>query len=439
MLKDLLLYYYYIHLLFLINPFLHKKFHIIFSILDKIREIRVSDANLPVTVSIGIGGIKGTLAEKEAAAHSALDTALQRGGDQVAVRTENGNEFYGGLVQTAQRRTKVRARVVASELAMLISKSSNLLVMPHIHPDFDAIGACVGLMRLAKFCGVKAHMIAEQDDPTVVSCFETLSGIGDYEIEDCVVDPADAQELLTSETLLIITDVNNRSQYTSPETADNAHNIVVIDHHRKSADFAYDTLISYIEPAASSSCELIAELLEQSVPSGTLRREESNLMLCGIMLDTKQFVRNSGTRTFGAALYLRNEGASPLVASDMFKTNIDEIREEAQYEAEVLIYRKSIAIAQNKSGGANRVAAAKAADRLLGAKNIAASFVICEAGGTVHISARSAGGINVQLILEKLGGGGDFESAAAQIKNTPVSEVLVDLKKAIDDYLENNE
>ncbi|MBQ7500211.1 MAG: DHH family phosphoesterase [Clostridia bacterium] len=409
-----------------------------FSILDKIREIRVSEANMPVTVSIGIAGIKGTLAEKEAAAHAALDTALQRGGDQVVVRTEKGYEYYGGLVQTVQRRTKVKARVVATELAMLISQSSNVLIMPHVHPDFDAIGACIGLIRLSKFCGVKAKIIAEQDDPVIVRCFDTLEDIGEYDIEDDVVDPAEAQELLESDTLLIITDVNNRSQYTSPETADNAHRLAIIDHHRKAADFSYEPILSYIEPAASSACELIAELLEQSLPAGTLKREECNLLLSGIMLDTKQFVRNSGSRTFGAAQYLRNEGGNPTAASELFKTDIGELQEEARYESDVIIYKNKIAIAQNKSHGANRVAAAKAADRLLTVRGIAASFVICESNGTVHISARSAGKINVQLILEKLGGGGHFEAAAAQIRNAPVSEVLVELKKAIDEYLEKN-
>jgi len=409
-----------------------------FDILDRVREIRVGDASLPITVSIGISGMGATLAEKEMNAHAALDTALQRGGDQVVVRRSGENEIYGGRVQTAQKRTKVRARVFADQLASVIAASSNVLVMAHSHPDFDAIGASAGIARLCFFCGVPVNIITDVESPDFAKCADRLSTVSEYRKGGVFVDASEGQELLESETLLIVVDVNNPTQFQAPFVAENAGKIVVIDHHRKTGELGYNPSVAYIEPAASSASELVAEVLEHCLPATGLAREEADLMLAGIMLDTKQFMRNTGSRTFGAALYLRSEGANPTLAQELFRTELSDLMREAAFESNVIIYRTNIAIAQGGSDGGpkDRIAAAKAADKLLSVDGVSASFVVCAMDQVIHVSARSAGKINVQLILEKLGGGGHFDSAATQFRNITVKEALERLKGAIDAYLD---
>lgn len=412
-----------------------------FDILDDIREIRVGESSLPVTVSVGIAQISGTLSDKERAAHAALDMALQRGGDQVVVKNETGMDFYGGRTKTVQKRTKVRARVVANELAAQISKSTRVLIMCHRHPDFDAIGACVGVARLVMMCGVKVNIVLNTHDPNFMRCYERLRVIPEYRDSSLFMSAAEAQDAVTPSTLLIIVDVNNRTQYEAPELADIIPNIVIIDHHRKTAEFTNQPVIAYIEPSASSTCELVAEILEQSLPAGMLNKDEADIMYSGILLDTKQFTRNTGVRTFSAMLYLRGEGANPADAQTLFKTELRTFMKEAKYVSDVVIYRSIIAIAADDSPDntqADRIAVAKAADKLLSIDGVIASFVLCRIGDTIQISARSLGSINVQLILEKLeGGGGHYESAATVVTGATMSETLTRLKESIDEYLAN--
>lgn len=413
-----------------------------FDILDRIRNVRVGESNLPVTISIGISSLDGDLKEKEKASRSALDTALQRGGDQVALMREGGMEFYGGKVQVAQKRTKVRARVIAEELAHLMTNSDNVLVMPHRFPDFDAIGAAVGVARLAHHCKTKVNIVTDLSSPEFLKCYAKLENLPEYSKRKIFIDFAEAQELLGSNTLLVIVDVNNPTQFEAPDLAANAHNIVFIDHHRKAAQFDFVPKITYIEPAASSSCEMVAEILEHVLVSGLLPREEAEIMLSGISLDTKQFTKNTGSRTFGAALYLRNEGANPTGVSELFRTDLSDLVNEADFESNVIIYRGEIAITQNsdvaKATPQTRISAAKAADKLLSVEKIEASFVICQTKEAIHISARSNGKINVQLILERLGGGGHFDAAATRMVGVTALQALNRLKKAIDTYLSEN-
>ncbi len=412
-----------------------------FDILDRIREIRVGENSLSVTVSMGIAFVNGTLAEKERIASEALDMALQRGGDQVVVKSAKGMDFYGGKTQSVQKRTKVRARVIANELASLISKSRNVLIMGHRAADFDCIGACLGIARLCSFCGVPFNIIANQKDPNFIRCQERIKDLAEYRSGSIFCNATDAQELINSDTLTVIVDVNNKTQLEAPSVAEISHRTVYIDHHRKTAEFDEAPLISYIEPSASSACELVAEILEQSVPSGMLTKEEADVMYAGILLDTKQFTRNAGVRTFSAALYLRGEGANPADAQTLFNSRLSDFISEAKFESNVVIYRKSMAISCSDDSGntpADRIAAAKAADKLLTVEGVKASFALCRIGDTVHISARSAGEINVQLILEKIEGGGHFDAAATQLLGT-MTEVLTRLKDAIDAYFKDLE
>jgi len=409
-----------------------------FDILDRIRDVRLGEGSLPVTVSMGFANIEGTLSEKEITARSALDMALQRGGDQVVVKSGDGMEFFGGRSKTVQKRTSVKARVVANELIMLMSRSSNVLIMGHKYADFDAVGACAGIARLAFFCGAKTNIISNTKDPNLTKCFKKMLNIPEYRENQILVDAAEAQDLITSETLLVIVDVNNRKLFESTDAADNVYNTVIIDHHRKTAEFKDEPAISYIEPSASSTCELISEILEQVLPPGLLHKDEAEIMFAGILVDTMQFSRNTGVRTFSAALYLRGEGANPVEAQILFDISMDEFKREAKFQTNVTTYRGVIAITVNDADdntSADSIAAAKAADKLLKVDNITASFALCRIGNKIHISARSTGTVNVQIIVEKLGGGGHFEAAALQFENSNMSDALVRLKHAIDEYI----
>ena len=407
-----------------------------FSVMDEIHTVRVGESNMPVTVSMGLAHVKGTLAEKEAAAHAALDLALQRGGDQVVYKTEAGVEFYGGRTKSVQKRTKVKSRVFAGELAALISEASNVLIMGHRFADHDSVGSCIGIFKFAEFCGVRANVVVNDQDPNTRICLERFRSRDDY--RGVFVDAPSAQDLVTSESLLIICDVSNPFNFEAQSLYDCVKKTVIIDHHRKTGELKYPPALTYIEPSASSASELVSEMLEQSLPLGSLPKEEADLLLAGILLDTNQFTRNTGVRTFSAALYLRSEGASPSDAQMLFRTSLDDFMREAKFESNVIIYRDIIAIAVRDSDGAtsdDRIAAAKAADRLLTVSGVMASFALVRVDDTVHISARSQGNVNVQLILERMRGGGHYDVAGAQLRGVPMQTVLEQLKSAIDTYL----
>lgn len=417
-----------------LGEFIERKF----DILDKIREVRIGEGSMPITVSIGISSVNGALADKDRDAHSSLDLALQRGGDQVVVKNAHNIEFYGGRTKTVQKRTKVRARVIANQLTLSMAKANNVLIMGHRYPDYDSIGACIGIARLAMFCGVKANIVINSEDENIKSIVSRVSALPEY--DGVFVDSITGQDLIHSDTLLVIVDVNNPEQFESLDIAENVGMVAIIDHHRKTGDFKNQPIISYIEPSASSCCELVSEMLEQALPIGGLHREEADALYAGILLDTKQFARNTGVRTFSAALYLRSEGANPAEVQLFFKSNIDDFMREAKFSMNVVTYRQMFAISMSDSDGTapDRIAAAKAADKLLSVKGVMASFALVMIENSVHISARSSGNVNVQLILEKIGGGGHYESAGALLKNITMSEALISLKEAIDEYMKNN-
>ena len=410
-----------------------------FSILDEIREIRVGPTALPVTLSMGVSKITGTLYEKERATQAALDMALQRGGDQVVVKSADAVEFYGGKTKTVQKRSKVRARVLANELIGLLSVADNVLIMGHKFPDFDALASCIAVLRLAKFCGVHAHIICDKSTKALAPCFRKLEGNPDY--ENVFIDKTEAQDMIRSDTLAVVVDVNNIEFCEAPDVVNTVKNVVIIDHHRKTAEFNIQPKIAYIEPSASSSSELLSEFLEQILLPGTLPKIEADLLLAGMFLDTKDFSHNTGIRTFASAMYLRGEGANPLDAKSFFKVEIEDFVSEASFENNVVIYKSMIAIALNENEDnppIARVNAARAADRLLNVEGVYASFALCRIAESVHISARSQGKINVQLILEKMGGGGHFDSAGAQMKSSTVANALTMLRAAIDEYFAEN-
>ncbi len=409
-----------------------------FSILDDIRDIRIGESSISVTVSMGVCASGNTLAEKEKSAQAALDTALQRGGDQAVVRGDSGLDIYGGKTKIPQKRTKVRARVIANELISRISIASNVLIMAHKYADFDAFGASVGLARIALFCGVPVNIVTDPDDTNLDRCRAWLADESEY--SSMFVNSQEALDFVKSDTLLIITDVNNPAQFEAPVLAEHCKNIVIIDHHRKTVDFDRPLLITYIEPSAAAASELVAEMLEQILPGEMLLAHEADLMLAGILLDTNHFTKNTGTRTFSAALYLRSRGADVSEVQEFFKTELDEFQRELKFHSHVEIYRgvAAIAAASGECTIRDKVPAAKAADRLLTVEGVKASFAILPIGDEIHISARSLGTINVQLILEELKGGGHFDSAGARMEGVSVAEATALLKEALDRHLNDS-
>ncbi len=415
-----------------------------FSILDDVREIRVGESALPITLSMGIAKIQGTLYEKERATQAALDMALQRGGDQVVVKSENRFDFYGGKTKTVQKQDKVRARVIANELLSLISAADNVIVMGHKYPDFDAFASCIAIFRLAKFCHVKTFIVCDKTTKALAPCFKKIAGNPEY--ENLFVDKTEAQDLIRVGTLAVLVDVNNVDYCEAPDVVNTVSDIVVIDHHRKTAEFKIQPKISYIEPSASSASELLCEFLELTISAKENRSKEekvilpkieADFLLAGIFLDTKNFTHNTGTRTFSSAVYLRSKGADPLEVKTFFNMELEDFRSEASFETNVTI-QNAIALAVNRNENnppIARVNASRAADRLLNVSGVKASFALCKIGDSVHISGRSQGKINVQLILEKLGGGGHFDSAGAQIKNSGIAEAEILLKTAINEYM----
>ncbi len=407
-----------------------------YDILDQAREISQDNVDIPVTISIGTACIDGTLPEKESAAHQALELALQRGGDQAVLKKrDNATEYYGGRTKTVQKRTKIRSRIIASEVKNLMEGASNVLIMGHRFADHDSIGSAIGMARFAMEYAKKVNIVVNVHDSNLKGVFQKLSGLTPY--KNMFIDGASAQEQITSSTLLIITDVNNVRQFEAPELFENCHHVVIIDHHRQSAEYAVKPDITYIEPSASSASELVSEMLEMQLSPGKILKEEAELLFAGLILDTKQFANNTGPRTFAAAHFLRSEGANPAEAQMLFRSDLNDFKREIKYEANAFIYRDIIAFSymEENATQADKIAASKAADKLLSLEGVLASFVLCRIDDTIHISARSSGTVNVQLITEKLNGGGHFDMAGAQIKDATMKETFQQLKDAIDEYL----
>lgn len=405
-----------------------------FDILDKIRNIRVGNGYVPVTISIGVAKITGTLADKERAAHVALDMALQRGGDQAVLKLDDNISFFGGKTSTVHKRTKVPARVAGNKLASFMANASNVIIMGHKFPDYDAFGASVGMARLAMFCGVKVNIVTDPKNPNIKRCMKFFD---EYKYKGLFVDASRGLDLIKSETLLVIVDVNNPDMFESIDIYNNVYNIAIVDHHRKTAESPRKLLIEYIDPSSSSASELVAEMLEQCLPMSTLDAVEANMLLAGISLDTRQFTKGTGPKTYGAAMYLLDNNASYEAIQDLFKTNIIDYRQISKFGQKVEMYRNCTAIAVNYEGGdasTDRALIAKVADSLLGVEGVCASFALMQIDDVIHISARSNGSVNVQIILERLKGGGRYDSAGAQIKSTSIHQALIMLKDAIDEY-----
>lgn len=408
-----------------------------FDILDTVREIRIGEDRLPITISMGLATTGANLTIRERDALVALDTALQRGGDQAVLRTATGLQYFGGRTKSQQKRIRSHSRIIAGKLCAMIQNASNVLVMGHASPDFDSIGACVGIAALAMHLGVDVKIVTDVESDAFRSCAGRLCELHDY--RDVFVDGVVGLAESGFGTLLIVVDANNFAILEAPEIAAGSFKTVVIDHHIKKGDFENEPQMTYIDPSASSACELITEILEQTLPVGTLRKEEAHVMMAGIMVDTQNFTRTVGTRTFAAALYLRAAGGSSEVARTYFEAPFEDYTAEARFGAEAHVYRDRFAITAITGSGSStdRIAAAKAADKLLSVRGVSAAFAMILIGQTVHISARSDGSVNVQLILEKIGGGGHFDVAGAALADSTLDAAEARLCAAIDEYFED--
>ena len=409
-----------------------------FAILDEIRETRVGDG-VSITISMGVSRMDGSLRDRELAARDAIDLALQRGGDQVVYINNGVTEYYGGRTKSIYKRSNVRSRTFTNQLTSLMVRADNVLIMGHRYGDFDSFGAAIGVARIAITCGVKVNIAVEMRDKNLEPCIRMMQTTEPY--AQMFVDNADGLDLIGRDTLLVLVDHNDpiRSQFA--DIASKVNNIVVIDHHRKVDTFHESVKLYYVEPSASSTCELVTEMLESAISSQNLLKEEADMLLAGLLLDTKQFTRNTGTRTFGAAQYLRGAGANPTDVYSLFKTAPDDLRKESRFHTAINIYRSNIALAscEGETDETYRIIASKAADKMLTLKGIEAAFTLVKIGDQIHISGRSTGTINVQLILEKLHGGGHFDVAGAQVVNESVMNVLETLKSSIDEYFDSED
>jgi c-di-AMP phosphodiesterase-like protein len=401
-----------------------------FSVLDSVRELKFGDSS--ATLSIGVGRCGETFAECEEMASSALDMALGRGGDQAVVKSSDTDyKFYGGVAGAIEKHNKVRARIISNTLKGLILSSSNVVLMGHRFADLDSLGSCLALSNAVHTLGREAYIVMDKSKTMAASLQKRAEAL---ETKCNIMSGTEVLPVIDKQTLLIITDVHRPSFLDSPEVYDNCRNVVVIDHHRKAVDFINDAVIFYHETAVSSTCEMVAEMLQYMCPK-SVGQLEAEALLAGIMLDSRNFVLNTGVRTFEASAFLRNRGADPVTVKKLFSGSMESYKLRAEIVASAIIHDIDCAIAVNEQAGPNsRIASAQAADELLGISGILGSFVLCRYGSEVNISARSLGGMNVQIIMEKLNGGGHRTMAAAQLQVDSFDAAVKLLKEAIDEY-----
>lgn len=405
-----------------------------FDILDQIREIEMGNA-LPVTLSIGIGLLGDTLPETMDYARAALDLALGRGGDQVLVKDKQGYSFFGGKTKESANNTRVRARVKAYVLSELVDEAHDVLIIGHKNADLDCLGAAVGVYKIAESQGKKCHIVLNAVTPAIRILHDRLVNEADYGTK-IFMNTAAALKQISDYTLLVIVDTHRPDMTEAPELLSKAKKIVVFDHHRRSTDYIENPVMTYHEPYASSTCELITEMLLYVTTKIKMKNVEADALLAGITVDTKSFHIKTGARTFEAAAYLRRNGADSARVNKFFKYNMSLYKAKANAVSSAKIYNGKYAISQCIAEPENLIlSTAQAADELLTILGIEASFVFFIQGEKVYISARSNGDMNVQMVMEKLGGGGHQIVAGAQLYNLSPDETEKCIKEAIDMYL----
>lgn len=403
-----------------------------FSILDKIKEIKTKE-NIQLTLSIAVSNDGITDKEKYRSAGAAMDIVLGRGGDQAVIRENEIYKFYGGRAQEVEKRTKVKARIVAHALENLIKESSKVMIMGHTNPDIDSMGAGMGVYRLARDIGKNVYIIDSQESNTLQSFKQSLSK--EVEYEDILISKEVAEENIDQDTLLVIVDTHKATYVEAPELLKKTGKIVIIDHHRRSADYIENATLTFQEVYASSAAELVTELLQYAETKVELKTIEAESLYAGIMMDTKNFTFKTGVRTFEAAAYLRRCGVNIIKVKKWFQSDLVTFNKISGIVKKAEIVNDTIAIAiYDKKEKDSSVICAKAADELLTISDITASFVLGRMGNKICISGRSIGDINVQIILEKLGGGGHITLAGAQVEGMTMEETKQELINRINEY-----
>ncbi|MDS3868156.1 DHH family phosphoesterase [Staphylococcus hominis] len=412
-----------------------------FEILSQLREKSVG-YRAQLTLSIGVGEGTEDLIELGELSQSGLDLALGRGGDQVAIKNMNGNvRFYGGKTDPMEKRTRVRARVISHALKDILTEGDKVIIMGHKRPDLDAIGAAIGVSRFASMNNLEAYVVLNEEDidPTLSRVMEEIDK--KPELKERFVTSDEAWDMMTSKTTVVVVDTHKPEMVLDENILNKANRKVVIDHHRRGESFISNPLLVYMEPYASSTAELVTELLEYQPTEQRLSRLESTIMYAGIIVDTRNFTLRTGSRTFDAASYLRAHGADTILTQQFLKDDVETYINRSELIRTVEVQEHGVAIAHGSNDKIyHPVTVAQAADELLSLEGIEASYVVAKReDNLIGISARSLGGINVQLTMEALGGGGHLTNAATQIKGVTIEEAIEQLQQAITEQMSRSE
>lgn len=408
-----------------------------FKILDSARNIKIS-GKYPLTFSIGVGLGADTLAESENIARQCLDMARGRGGDQAVVKTDNGYRFFGGVSNGVEKRSRSKTRIIANALQDLIMNSERVFIMGHRFGDLDSVGASCGIAGAIINLEKEAFIAVDRTKNLASKLIDRIDEQTDGAL---FINPSEAENMISPSDLLIIVDTHNKDYVESRKLYEKAGSVVVIDHHRKTVNFIDNAVIFHHEPYASSASEMVTEIIQYFNYLGDEKLPSclADALLAGIMLDTKNFVMRTGVRTFEAAAFLKELGADTIAVKHLFSNSIDSYRRKTQIVASAKIHNNCAVASADFESDDIRIVAPQAADELLSITDVSASFVIYRTNNVINISARSLGGLNVQVIMEQLGGGGHQTMAAAQLENVTIEEASKALIVAIDDYVNSNQ
>ncbi|MDM5201568.1 DHH family phosphoesterase [Fictibacillus enclensis] len=412
-----------------------------FALLDEVRDA-TSKENVALTLSVGVASGPLELPELGQLAQSSLDLALGRGGDQVAIKQQNGKvRFYGGKTNPVEKRTRVRARVISHALSELVLDSDKVIIMGHKSPDMDSMGSAMGILKVAQVNGKEGYIVLDTSDldTGVQRLMNEIKGTDS--LWKHFITPEEALEISTSGTLLVVVDTHKPSMVMEERLLSKLDHVVVIDHHRRGEEFIADPVLVYMEPYASSTAELVTELLEYQPKRLKMRMLEATALLAGIIVDTKSFTLRTGSRTFDAASYLRAHGADTILVQRFLKEDLQTYKTRSKLIENAKSYKSGVVISKAEPGEeCGQVMIAQAADILLSMNDVTASFVIAKRHDQkISISGRSLGEVNVQMIMEQLGGGGHLTNAACQLENETLDGAETKLKAAIDEYFEGGE
>ena len=410
-----------------------------FELLEEVKTVNIGN-EMAVTISIGIGLDGLTYAQNYEFARNAIDLALGRGGDQAVIKTPESITYYGGKSQQIEKNTRVKARVKAHALREIITSKDKVLVMGHRMADVDSFGAAVGIYRIAQTLGRKTHIVLNDMTSSVKPLVELFKNNPEYE-DDMILNSQQAIDVAGNNTVLVVVDVNKPSITECPDLLRFCKSIVVLDHHRQGTETIENATLSYVEPYASSSCEMVSEILQYTYDNIKIRTEEADCLYSGIMIDTNNFMTKTGVRTFEAAAFLRRNGADVTRVRKLFREDAMEYKAKADAVSQAEIYKQYFAISTCTAEDlpSPTVIGAQAANELLNIKGVKASFVLTDYQGKIYISARSIDEVNVQIIMERMGGGGHMNVAASQLEGVGLAEAIGVLKRTVDSMLENGE